>query len=113
MAEQPQPAATSPVRPVWLGGDKKNLVWKWTWRAKDGYQESAVSRGPATQKEMEEAAYLILDGMTKSAIDSGADDPGLTIVSIEPAGKDDAPLGAFRPAGGKALNPTRFNKPTE
>ncbi len=100
----------SPERPAWLGGEKSNNVWRWTWKTNDGYQETDVSRGPTTHNEMRDAAQLILDGMTRSAVASGADDPGLEIVSIEPAGKDGSPFGAFRPAGAKPMDVQKFDK---
>src|SRR5512147_232231 len=91
-------------RPTWMGGGGSNQVWRWWWEDKDGYSEVVESRGPKTEGEMREAAQIILDAMTQTAIASGNADPGLRITDIQSAGYDNSPFGTFRPVGARPLN---------
>lgn len=112
MAEQTTTnVAPVPQRPAGLGGGITVNHWRWTWKAKNGYQETAESRGPTSEAEMRQAAQQIIDAMAATALRSGAEDPGLEIVSIEPVGKDLSPVGAFMPDNRRPLNIDQFAKP--
>jgi hypothetical protein len=106
MAEQ----TNAPARPAWLGGSAGVNTWRWTWKTADGYQETCESRGPTTEADMRASAQLILDGMRDTALRSGAADPGLSIVSVQPLRQDNSPVGAFLPDNRKPLAVDKFAK---
>lgn len=85
-------------------------TWFVTVKDKDGVEQKFQQRGPVNESESRKAAERdIIYATTKRATDSGADDPGLEIVSIE-KGPDDgnAPLGAWIPSGAKAVDLNKY-----
>lgn len=94
----------------------RNNVWRWTAEDKDGNKQNFQSRGPESRAGMEAAALQILGAMTRKALRSGAEDPQLKIVSIEPAGyvgEDEAPVSQWQPPGASPVDLARYAKPAE
>jgi hypothetical protein len=90
-----------------------NNKWRWTYKDKDGQTYTQISRGPRSKQEMEKAAKQVMGAMTRSALRSGAEDPRLELVSIEPLGMDNSPVGAPLSPTAIPLDLHRHDKPAE
>jgi hypothetical protein len=87
------------------------IVWNIKVKDKSGTISEYVSRGAPDKAAAERAAMRdIVVSQTRRALDSGAEDPGLQIVSIEPGGEDDSPMGAWVPPGTKPVDLDKFAK---
>jgi hypothetical protein len=99
-------------RPAWLGGPAgRPNTWEYTWRTKDGYTETHRTRGPETEAEIRKVIAQNLGAMTKLALDSGAEDPGLVCISLKAVGRDDSPFDGRQPAGTRPVDIFQFAKP--
>ena len=86
-------------------------VWESVVVDRAGKRRKYLTRGAPTAEVAREAIVDIINTQTRRAVASGADDPGLNIVSIICIGGDGGPIGTFAPSGARAVDLNHYVAP--